>query len=305
MNKFITASFVVGILFSQISVFAQQPSPPAVATSSPVPFTESDKSEHFQFSWRNGDLAENEMTNLKMKAENLYSRLAKLLREEGAPPAKISIVLEDDAALPDGSFKTSNIDESGALHLYRLPGSDKSYANTLGKGLVHAFRSEQIRAHRDDPNFGFLEEGFAEFVSDIIEPNKPGFCEYGSPLQIAAGQWVAKKQDIPLENLFDQNQTLGTKCLLQACSLRASFISFLDKIYGRKNVMKLAYTSEKITPKVFSVLFKKSMHQFFDEWKDWLLDSYKSTPKHDKLADEYRQSAPLQNMHICVRGKDY
>ena len=160
--------------------------------------------------WREGETRE-AIEAARAEGERFHAAISKLLGH--GPGKKITILLMGPAEQPDGSREYPRIDSGGRILLYRFTPEAHGYLSALAHEMVHVFRHDR-RAGAD----WFFEEGFAEFVAREVDPSMRGFPWYGYPIAVAAGQWVAGGEDIPLTTLRERHRALNQPWKAQSYS---------------------------------------------------------------------------------------
>ena len=109
---------------------------------------------------------------------------------------KIVVLLHGPAERPDGSQGYPRVDGEGRIHLCMFEPTYHGYFGALPHEMVHSFR-----IHRTPQHDWFFEEGYAELVALRAWKSPRSFPWYETPLEIAAGQWLARGEGIPLSLL--------------------------------------------------------------------------------------------------------
>ncbi len=256
-------------------------------------------------------LEERETAALIDILENSYTSVQVLLNNfapQNMP--KISILLNGDG-MPAGKMPNyPNVDQkTGAITLYRYMGPAPAYSSGLPHELVHAMRLNFIRHHIDDlddysKGAGFIEEGFAEYVAQLISPTSMTFPSYGFPLTIATGYWLSTNTDIPLKVLFEKH-AINPSCVAQAYPLRASFMRFLDQEYGREKLLNLAYSTEKVSLEMFEQLYGRSFEDLAKQWRSKANQDFQDFPNMPNLLKAYLEKTPIRYFPVCQAGKQW
>lgn len=268
-----------------------------------------ENSDHFNIRIRNDLLISiEEKEALITTLETGYAKVSAALAGYSVPPQKLEVRLNGEGLPPNGAPNYPNVDDStGVITLYKFPGPGEAYLQGLPHEIVHAFRIDMIRHHERLGDFFkgylFIEEAFAEYISTKIEPNNISFPRYGIPLDVAAGYWIARKQDIPIEILFDHHQ-LNATCVAQAYPLRASFFQFLAQQYGEKRLFELAYARNAITKEIFDRIFGKNLQQLSSDWKSWAMTKFMETPDKNKKLQEFCMT-DMPYFPVCSIGQSW
>ena len=272
------------------------------------PYEHSIETAHLRILWNTADASATEVRRFKVEAETIYKSVMNTLGEKRAPVEKITIILDGSAKLPGKPPRTPFTEPSrGWVHLFRYTSSDYAYHNGLSHELTHAYRFEEIKKHDKDKStgFGFVEEGLAEYVSVLVEPNKPFFSTYGMPLNVIASYWMSEEKAIPLLKLLNQYSELDQKCLVQAYPLRASFIQYLDITFGRAALLGFAFSREAVNLALFKHLFGKEFLDLERDWKAYLIKSTAMISDLPAMREHYRNAYIQKSMYICTSGKDF
>ena len=255
------------------------------------------KTEHLIISWKEAT-TNAEIEAAKEKGEKLYSAIRKMLGHD--VKSKITILMRGPAEQADGSWGYPHVDSWGRINLFKFGPEVESYFSALAHEMVHVFRFRRS-ANTD----WFFEEGFAEFVALRVDPSLRGFPWYGFPIAVAAGQWIANGEDIPLATLRDKHRILNLPCKAQSYSLRSSFFDYLGKKYGDDGVLGMANQEHSGELSGYRTFFKKNFDELENEWREALVTEYSNTRDVTKLALRYRQQTPVQYMLLCKKGDQF
>lgn len=255
------------------------------------------ETKHLIIEWGEGTVA-SEIEAAKTEGERFYTAIAEKLGQK--PKGKITILLRGPAEHSDGSRGYPHVDSRGRIHLFRFGPTFRSYFSALAHEMVHAFRLHR-RPHAD----WFFEEGFAEFVALRVDLSLRGFPWYDSPVVVAAGQWVAKGEDISLKVLRDRHQSLNQPCKAQSYTLRSSFFHYLGDTYGDDALLRMANRERAGDTADYPRFFHKDFGALEAEWRTSLLAEYRSMDDVDELSRRYRQETPIQYMGVCKKGVQY
>lgn len=268
-------------------------------------FTELLKTTHFDIRYKKGQTTQKEAQVVGKKAEVFYERLNSYLGQK--PKGKITICLEGNRG-DDPKHKWAYVDDTaGWMHLFRFPEDSFSYQTGLSHELVHAYRFEHLSeiGMPPSPAFVFLEEGLAEYLSNVIEPKKETFANYGYELDIIAGQWIHSHEEIPLDTLLTEQYRLRPLCIPQAYTQQASFIQFIESELGVKTIQRLAYAKDIRDDRSLTLYLKDSFSSFADKWKSSTLGRFNKIPNATELGRKWRSTDSVTNMHICKKGTDF
>ena len=218
------------------------------------------------------------------RAEWIYQELINLLGEDRAPDGKITIRME-------GSFTGQGpyFDPDG-IHLFRYSAAENGYLALLTHEMVHAFRESYYIEEEpwNWPTFPYFDEGFAEFMAQIIEPDKTGFPFYGFSEHAVVGDMVLQGQALPHDSLRMHHEALNQPCHIQSYPLRASWFRHVDEVYGREAMLAIAYPTKEPTSDVIQELIGVDLPTLDQEWEVWIIDKYENTEEASQIAQEFR-----------------
>lgn len=264
-----------------------------------VPLSRS--SAHFDFESTTAEATAAEMDAGIGLAELLYDDIANLVGPNQLPGRRITVILE-------GDFRSDRsggyIDEAGNVHLSRYRGDLGGYFGSLAHEIAHAFRYTYWHRFNVGPweNFGFIEEGFAEFVAQQIYPEKRGFPFYGHPEDAVVGHMLLRGDAIPFQVMRDRHE-LNTTCEWQTYPLRASWFRYVDQAYGRAAVLAIAYAEVETTNAMIQGVLGVPVSQVDADWDQWLRARYAALPGADAEAAAYL--ARFGGQHMCRAGVEF
>jgi hypothetical protein len=240
--------------------------------------------------------------------ESGYQKILLFLGDKADPQSKFTVLLEGEG-LPNNKMPNyPSVDSKATIRLYSFPGPGAAFLQGLPHELVHAFRNDLRKYHEsvDDylKGYGFIEEGFAEFVTTTVEPSNQSFPRYGFPLEIVVGYWFSNNTEIPLDVLFNHHE-MNPSCIAQAYPLRASFFEYLYHAYGREKVFSLAYYAKPYSINVFDEIFNKSFEVLNEEWKSWAQMKFVSFKNNDSVLKFYAEKTYIKYFPVCSKGKDW
>jgi hypothetical protein len=210
------------------------------------------------------------------------------------------VVLEGPAERPDGSRGYPRVDSWGRVHLYRFGPTPDTYVNALAHELVHVFR-----IHRSPHHDWFFEEGFAELIARQVDDSLAGFPWYGFDPTVAAGQWFATGEAIPLQAMRDDHEGLNLPCKAQTYSLRASFFIYLADRFGIEAIVAMAAEDEAGALEAYEQHLGASFDALVADWEAWLLAAYGKLDDAEEQGQRYREESSIQYMPVCREGADY
>lgn len=258
-------------------------------------------SAHFDFESTTAEATPAEMDAGISLAEALYEDIAVLVGANHLPGRKIKVILEGPFR-PDRSG--GYIDEQGNVHLSRYRADLGGYFGSLAHEVAHAFRYTYWHRFLVGPwqNFGFIEEGFAEFVAQQVYPEKGGFPFYLYPEDVVVGHMLIRGDAIPMQVMRDRHD-LNTPCEWQTYPLRASWFRYVDETYGRAAVLAIAYAEVETTNEMIEDLLGTPIAQVDAGWDQWLRARYAAIPNAEVVAQAYMSR--FGDQHFCQAGVDY
>jgi hypothetical protein len=216
------------------------------------------------------------------------------------PSAKVMILLQGPGEGGSGSRRYPHVDVFGRILLYQFGPTWHSYFSALAHEMVHVFRFER-RMEAD----WFFEEGFAEFVALRVNESSGGFPWYDFPVTVAAAQWIASGEDIPLASMQADHKSINQPCRAQTYTLRSAFFDYLGKTFGDDAVLKMAAEERAGNLDQYPAHFGADLSTLEAQWREALLAEFKSMPDADELARRYRNESPIRYMPVCEKGKDF
>jgi hypothetical protein len=258
-------------------------------------------SAHFDFESTTADATAAEMDLGISLAETHYEAIANLVGANHLPGRKIKVILEGPFR-PDRS--AGFVDDQGNVHLSRYRDDLGGYFGSLPHEVAHAFRYTYWHRFNIGPweNFGFIEEGFAEFVAQQVYPEKGGFPFYGYPEDVVVGHMLIRGDAIPMQVMRDRHE-LNTPCQWQTYPLRASWFRYVDETYGRAAVLAIAYAEVETTNEMIAGLLGVAIAQVDADWDLWLRARYAAIPNAEAVAQAYL--ARFGDEPTCRAGVDY
>ncbi|NNK49739.1 MAG: hypothetical protein HKP01_12770 [Gemmatimonadetes bacterium] len=259
------------------------------------------QSEHFVFESTSAEATAAEMDAGIQLAEQHYAAILALVGANRIPAGKVTVILEGDFR-PDRSG--GYIDAEGAAHLSRYRADLGGYFGSLAHEIAHALRYTYWHRFNVGPweNFGYLEEGFAEFVAIAVHPEKAGFPFYGYPPDVITAERLIRGEGIPQQVMRDRHD-LNTPCEWQTYPLRASWFRYIEEEYGREAVLSIAYSEVQTTDERIEAVLGATLEQADAAWEQWLSARYAATPGAAEIAQPYFEK--FANEPICVEGEDW
>jgi len=259
------------------------------------------ESAHFVFESTSAEATAAEMDAGIQLAEQHHAAMVALVGANRIPAGKVTVVLEGDFR-PDRSG--GYIDADGVAHLSRYRVDLGGYFGSLAHEVAHALRYSYWHRFNVGPweNFGFIEEGFAEYAAIAVHPQKAGFPFYGYPPDVITAERLIRGQGIPQQIMRDRHE-LNTPCEWQTYPLRASWFRYIEDEYGREAVLSIAYSEVQTTDERIEALLGTTLAQVDVAWEAWLLARYAATPGAAGIAQPYFDR--FGNEPICVAGEDW
>jgi len=271
-------------------------------STEPEPVTSLTRSsEHFEFLSNTARATEAEMDFGIQEAEAHWTAISALVGPERTPSAKITVVL-------DGDFNSDRpgayVDDRGRVHVTRYREDLGGYFGPLAHEVAHAMRYSYWHRFQAGTweNFGYIEEGFAEYAAILADPDKAGFPFYGYDPDAITGQRLIRGEGIPQQVMREQHD-LNTPCQWQTYPLRASWFRYVEEQYGREAVLSIAYSEVETTDERIEALLGATLEQVDAAWEAWQLARYAAILNPDAIAEPYFQK--FENEPICEAGVDW
>ncbi len=259
------------------------------------------ESAHFVFESTSAEATAAEMDAGIQLAEQHYAAIESLVGANRIPAGKVTVILEGDFR-PDRSG--GYIDDEGVAHLSRYRLDLGGYFGSLAHEIAHALRYGYWHRFSVGPwdNFGYLEEGFAEYVAIAVHPEKAGFPFYGYPPDVITAERLVRGDGIPQQVMRDHHE-LNTPCEWQTYPLRASWFRYIEDEYGREAVLSIAYSEVQTTDERIEAVLGATLEQVDAAWEGWLLARYAAVPGAAEIAQPYFDR--FGNQPICEAGEDW
>ncbi|MGB5674579.1 MAG: hypothetical protein WBO43_08545 [Gemmatimonadota bacterium] len=258
-------------------------------------------SEHFEFTSNTTRATEAEMDFGIQEAEAHWTAISALVGPERTPSAKITVIL-------DGDFSSDRpgayVDDRGRIHVTRYREDLGGYFGPLAHEVAHAMRYSYWNRFQAGSweNFGYIEEGFAEYAAILADPDKAGFPFYGYDPDAITGQRLIRGEGIPQQVMRDRHD-LNTPCQWQTYPLRASWFLYVEEQYGREVVLSIAYSEVETTDERIEALLGATLAEVDVAWEQWQRDRYADIPNAAQIAQPYFQK--FGNEPICEAGEDW
>ena len=258
-------------------------------------------SEHFEFTSNTAMATAAEMDLGIAEAEAHWVAISALLGPELTPSARITVVLDGDFN-PDrpGAY----VDDRGRVRLTRYREDLGGYFGPLAHEVAHAMRYTYWHTYNVGPwqNFGYIEEGFAEYAAILADPDKAGFPFYGYDPDVITGHRLVRGEGIPQQVMRDRHD-LNSPCEFQTYPLRASWFRYVEATYGRRTVLDIAYSTVETTDERIETLLGATLAEVDAVWEQWQRDRYAAIPNAAQIAVPYFEK--FGNEPICEAGEDW
>jgi hypothetical protein len=260
------------------------------------------ESAHFEFVSSTANASTIEIETGIQQAEAHFTAISNLVGASQMPSGRITVILEGDK---QDNRPGGYVDGEGAIHLSRYREDLGGYFSMLAHELAHALRYEYWHRHNMGAwqNFGFIEEGFAEFVALRIHPDKTGFPFYSFPEDVIAGHWLIRGEAIPLRVLRENHDELNNLCEWQAYPERASWFRFIDEAFGREAVLAIAYSDVETSSAMIEGVLGTGLEHVDAAWEQWLLGRYAAIQRAEDIARDYWDR--FGGEYTCAAGVDY
>ncbi|MEP1306893.1 MAG: hypothetical protein ABJK35_03675 [Balneola sp.] len=241
-------------------------------------------SEHFLFTATTQTSSMEEMQEGIKRAEELYIALTKIIPTDFQLDSVIVVKL-------NGNYENQGpyVDGDGTIQLWRYSDAEGGYWSLFTHELVHAisFDTSVKLGALDWSSLGFYNEAWAEYVAQLIDPEKTGFPFYGFNENVVAGHWVLQG-GLTLALLRTSHEELNLSCAHQSYTMRASWFRFVDEVYGRQATLDIMYGGREMTPAVVEEILGNSLEVVDDAWQTWVLERYSSHSEADTESTSYR-----------------
>ena len=265
----------------------------------PAPLSRS--SEHFEFESNTNRATEAEMDFGIQEAEAHWAAISALVGPERTPTAKITVLL-------DGDYRSDRtgayVDEHGRIHVTRYREDLGGYFGPLAHEIAHAMRYTYWHTYNVGPweNFGYIEEGFAEYAAIIADPDKNGFPFYGYDPDVITGERLVRGEGIP-QRVMRERHDLNTACEWQTYPLRASWFQYVEETYGRQAVLDIAFSTVATTDARIESVLGATLTEVDAAWEQWQRDRHAAIPDAAQIAEPYFEK--FENEGICEEGEDW
>ena len=218
------------------------------------------------------------------RGEALYAAVAAIIPPAFPLTPVIKVRLNGDLR-----SQTPHIDKDGTIHLYRYSPDEGGYWALFAHELVHAIGFEHARelGALDWAALGFYNEAWAEYVAQVVDPEKTGFPLYGFDEDVVVGHWVLQG-GLSLAMLRESHRALNEKCQLQAYPMRASWFRYVDETFGRQAALDVMYSGREMTPAVVEEVLGEPLTVVDENWRAWVRARYDEHPAADAEAEAYR-----------------
>jgi hypothetical protein len=258
-------------------------------------------SEHFEFLSNTARATEAEMDFGIQEAEAHWAAISALIGPEHTPDAKITVVLDGDYN-PDrtGAY----VDDRGRIRVTRYREDLGGYFGPLAHEIAHAMRYTYWHTYNVGPweNFGYIEEGYAEWAAIHADPDKAGFPFYGYDPDVITGHRLVRGEGIP-QQVMRERHDLNSPCEWQTYALRASWFRYLEATYGRQTILDIAFSTVETTDERIETLLGATLAEVDVAWEQWQRDRYSAIPDAAAIAAPYFEK--FSGQRICVEGEDW
>jgi hypothetical protein len=249
--------------------------------ASPLEFS----SEHFRFVADTSTSSEEEIREGIRKGEALYDAMAAFIPDSIPLNPVIEVRLNGNLR-----NQTPYMDEQGTLQLYRYSDEEGGYWALFAHELVHAIALDYQAGLGtfEWESLWFYFEGWAEYLAQVVDPEKSGFPFYGFEETVVVGQFVSQ-YGLTLNRLRLNHEELNFGCQFQSYTMRASWFRFIEETFGREAAIDIAYSTQEMTPDYIQSVLGEPLSVVDANWRDWVLAGYADFPLADYEADLYRQ----------------
>ena len=265
----------------------------------PTPLTRT--SDHFVFESNTARATPAEMDLGISEAEEHWAAISQLIGPERTPSAKITVLLDGDYS----SDRTgAYVDELGRIHVTRYRADLGGYFGPLAHEIAHAMRYTYWHTYNVGPwaNFGYIEEGFAEYAAILADPDKAGFPFYGYDPDVITGERLVRGEGIP-QAVMRARHDLNTPCEWQTYPLRASWFRYVEATYGRQAVLDIAFSTVETTDARIEAVLGATLAEVDVAWEAWQRARHAAIPNAADLAAPYFQK--FSGVPICEEGEDW
>ena len=243
------------------------------------------ESEHFILISNTQLSTDEENTAVLNKAEMLYTKIFEIVGENREPQNKITIRMEGNFEIKGPYF------DNLGIHLYRYSVQEGGYLGALAHEMVHAFHEDYYIQY--DPyqwiNYPYIDEGFAEYIAQLIDPTKTWFPWYGFNESAVVGDLILSENTIPHSILREKHFEINQQCHIQAYTQRCSWMRYIDETYGRSTLLSISYTPVEPTPSFFNMKFGTDLATVDANWESWAIEQYNETPNASDIAADFRE----------------
>ena len=243
------------------------------------------ESEHFKLISNSQLSTESENTAVIEKAELMYDRIIEILGDSLRPERKITLRLEGDFVEKGPYF------DNRGIHLYRYSTAEDGYLGAIAHELVHALHEDYYIQHDPYkwPYYPYIDEGVAEYISQLVDPENTWFPWYGFNEYVVVGDLIISGQDISQQTLRTKHFELNQPCHIQSYTLRSSWMRYIDTTYGRETLIKLSYTEINPTEAFIETLFGTELANLDSAWENWAIEQYNTISQAESIAQAFRE----------------
>ena len=242
-----------------------------------------EESAHFIILTNSKNSTSSEISQVLTQAEQLYERIAAIVGEAHTPVNKITIRME-------GSFTDQGpyFNDQG-IHIFRYSREENGYLSLLAHEMVHAFR-EPFYLEKETwnwPAYPYFDEGFSEYIAQLVDSTKTGFPFYGFPESVVVGHMVLHKQHIPHTVMRGRHEAFNQPCNIQTYPARASWCRYIDEVYGRDALFALIFAEQEPTALVVQEVIGVDLSVLDQDWETWIVEKYQEIKDADRIAQQY------------------
>ncbi len=240
-------------------------------------------SEHFKFNATTYTSTIEEMQEGINHAEQLYNTLSSIIPSDYPLDSIIVVQL-------NGNYRSQGpyVDGNGTIQLWRYSEEEGGYWALFPHELVHAigFDTAVKLGMLEWASLGFYNEAWAEYMAQLIAPEKTGFPFYGFDEDIVVGHWVSQGGPT-LASLRSSHNELNLACSLQSYTMRASWFRYVDETYGRQLALEIMYGGREMKPATVEEILGEDLDVVDKGWREWVLKRYNEHPETESQTSNY------------------
>ncbi|MFQ3249474.1 MAG: hypothetical protein ACI9O6_001282 [Glaciecola sp.] len=241
-------------------------------------------SKHFRFTATSHTSSMEEMQEGIDRAEELYTAIAAIIPSDVQLDSVIEVRL-------NGNYRRQGpyVDGDGTIQLWRYSAEEGGYWALFAHELVHAiaFDAAVELGVLEWTSLGYYNEAWAEYVAQLIDPDKTGFPFYGFDEDVVVGHWVSQG-GLSMTSLRAHHEELNLTCAHQSYTMRASWYRYVDETYGRQAALDIMFGGREMRPRVVQAILGDSLAEVDAGWRTWVLTRYAEHPRADAQTAAYR-----------------